>query len=88
MKAKQAKKVLAASLTILILNVAHPLAPATAASCPLGTYKNSAGNCVNRPSTASTWPSGASAKCRDGTYSFSQSRRGTCSRHGGVSQWR
>ena len=29
-------------------------------------------------------PAGATAKCRDGTYSFSQSRRGTCSHHGGV----
>lgn len=32
-------------------------------------------------------PSGASAICRDGTYSFSQSRRGTCSHHGGVAKW-
>ena len=32
-------------------------------------------------------PPGASARCRDGTYSFSASRRGTCSRHGGVAQW-
>jgi hypothetical protein len=35
----------------------------------------------------STAPSGASAQCRDGTYSFSSSRRGTCSRHGGVAIW-
>ena len=32
-------------------------------------------------------PSGASAECRDGTYSFSMSRRGTCSHHGGVARW-
>ena len=32
-------------------------------------------------------PEGASAICRDGTYSYSKSRRGTCSWHGGVSQW-
>jgi len=32
-------------------------------------------------------PAGATAECRDGTYSFSQSRRGTCSHHGGVAQW-
>jgi len=32
-------------------------------------------------------PSGASARCRDGTYSFSQHRSGTCSYHGGVSEW-
>lgn len=32
-------------------------------------------------------PAGASAICRDGTYSYSRSRRGTCSHHGGVAQW-
>lgn len=39
-----------------------------------------------RESRSST-PSGASAKCRDGSYSYSASRRGTCSRHGGVAAW-
>lgn len=32
-------------------------------------------------------PAGASAICRDGTYSYSRNRRGTCSWHGGVAQW-
>lgn len=32
-------------------------------------------------------PSGATALCRDGTYSYSASRRGTCSWHGGVARW-
>jgi len=32
-------------------------------------------------------PAGASAQCRDGTYSFSRSRQGTCSHHGGVARW-
>jgi hypothetical protein len=27
------------------------------------------------------------ARCRDGTYSYSAHRRGTCSHHGGVAQW-
>ncbi len=36
---------------------------------------------------SNTVPVGATARCYDGTYSFSQSRRGTCSHHGGVSQW-
>lgn len=34
-----------------------------------------------------TAPSGATAKCVDGTYSYSKSRSGTCSHHGGVSVW-
>lgn len=51
------------------------------------TYINSAGNEVQSPVYSDSVPSGATARCGDGTYSFSQSRRGTCSRHGGVSQW-
>jgi PBP1b-binding outer membrane lipoprotein LpoB len=53
-------------------------------SCGEDYYKNVDGNCVHRPSDS---PSGASAKCKDGTYSYSQNRRGTCSSHGGVAQW-
>ena len=32
-------------------------------------------------------PIGVSALCKDGTYSYSQNRRGTCSHHGGVKEW-
>jgi hypothetical protein len=32
-------------------------------------------------------PPGATARCRDGTYSFSHHHSGTCSHHGGVAQW-
>lgn len=61
--------------------------PPAAPTCTNGTYVNSAGNTVCRPEAATTAPSGATAKCVDGTYSFSQSRRGTCSSHGGVAEW-
>lgn len=37
--------------------------------------------------TSNAIPTGATAECRDGSYSFSQHRRGTCSHHGGVSTW-
>ena len=52
-----------------------------------GTYVNSKGQTVKRPENCSAAPAGATAQCRDGTYSFSRSRRGTCSRHGGVAKW-
>src|SRR4051794_2920632 len=32
-------------------------------------------------------PPGATARCNDGTYSFSATHSGTCSHHGGVAQW-
>lgn len=60
---------------------------APAQNCPNGTYVNSAGNTVCSPYSAPSAPAGATAQCVDGTYSFSQSRSGTCSHHGGVAQW-
>lgn len=52
-------------------------------------YTNKNGHEVHSPSTAKsdTAPQGATARCRDSTYSFSANHRGTCSHHGGVSKW-
>ena len=55
--------------------------------CTNGTYVNSAGNTVCSPEQSPTVPAGATAECEDGTYSFSESRSGTCSHHGGVAKW-
>ncbi|MEY2168374.1 MULTISPECIES: DUF3761 domain-containing protein [unclassified Rhodanobacter] len=54
-----------------------------------GSYVNKAGNTVHRPAhtVSGNAPNGATAQCRDGSYSFSQSHRETCSHHGGVSRW-
>ena len=35
----------------------------------------------------STAPEGATAKCKDGTYSRAKQHRGACSHHGGVAVW-
>jgi uncharacterized protein YraI len=51
-------------------------------------YTNSRGIWVPSPSYSSSGPPpGASALCCDGTCSYSMSRRGTCSHHGGGSRW-
>ena len=56
--------------------------------CRNGSYVNSNGNLVCNPERDQTNPPiGATAQCRDGAYSFSQHRSGTCSHHGGVSIW-
>jgi hypothetical protein len=54
-----------------------------------GHYVNKDGNVIHSPAHSATGqvPSGATAKCADGTYSFSQNHRGTCSHHGGVASW-
>jgi hypothetical protein len=51
------------------------------------TYRARSGHDVHRPMHASSRPDGATARCRDGSWSFSESRRGTCSWHGGVAAW-
>ncbi len=56
----------------------------TSIACKAGYYENVSGHCVKRPSTS---PKGATAKCRDGTYSYSEHASGTCSHHGGVARW-
>jgi hypothetical protein len=60
---------------------------AAPAACGGDYFINSDGNCVHRPEQAPAAPAGATAKCQDGTYSFSQHRSGTCSHHGGVAEW-
>ena len=59
----------------------------TTAVCGIDQYLNVSGHCVHRPMQSSTVPIGATARCRDGSYSFSQNHRGTCSHHGGVAKW-
>lgn len=54
--------------------------PSPAPSC----YRNIDGDCISRPGDS---PAGANALCRDGTYSFSSHRPGSCARHGGVAEW-
>lgn len=66
---------------------AEQQAQAAAAQCPAGSYVNTYGNTVCRPYRAPSAPPGASARCSDDTYSYSQSRQGTCSSHGGVAAW-
>ena len=50
----------------------------------MATLGCSAGTASSAPSNA---PAGATALCRDGSYSYSQHHSGTCSYHGGVAQW-
>jgi len=54
---------------------------------PIETYTNEEGHQIQSPTRYEFAPEGASALCRDGTYSFSENRRGTCSHHGGVAKW-
>ena len=66
----------------------HQIVCSTTEAIPdTGYYRSVNGNQVHRPVFMNHAPAGASAKCRDGSWSFSQNRRGTCSHHGGVDSW-
>jgi len=83
--------------TVLARPSARPpaSAPASAAASAVprlveeGHYRNSDGAIVHSPAHTDTGtaPAGASAQCRDGSFSFSAHRRGTCSHHAGVARW-
>jgi len=72
--------ILAVALLMLGAGWAH-------AQCAPDQYLNRSGHCVHRPESSSSQPPGATAQCRDGTWSFSQHHQGTCSHHGGVARW-
>lgn len=52
-------------------------------------YINKDGKTIHSPAKSKSGgvPAGASAQCRDGSYSFSRHHSGTCSHHGGVNRW-
>lgn len=54
---------------------------------PVKLYENTDGDWVPSPVYSPTVPYGATARCVDGTYSYSKKRKGTCSHHGGVAKW-
>lgn len=51
-----------------------------------GSYDATTTSGSTSTSTSSS-SSTATAQCRDGSYSYSQHRSGTCSHHGGVARW-
>jgi hypothetical protein len=57
---------------------ASKAAPAASKSAPAAKSAATTGN---------TDPTGATAKCKDGTYSKSKHHKGSCSHHGGVAEF-
>ena len=55
------------------------------------TYKAYSSMCMKSGYTAKmpagATPAGATAKCKDGTFSMSTHHSGSCSHHGGVASW-
>jgi uncharacterized protein DUF3761 len=47
-------------------------------------YTNRDGHRIAKPGQSSA---GATARCRNGSWSYSENRKGTCSQEGGVLEW-
>jgi hypothetical protein len=76
------------SLALAVVAFVALALPAVAFSdSPSDYYTNSSGRLVHRPEHGPRAPPGATARCRDGTWSFSEHHSGTCSHHGGVAGW-
>jgi serine/threonine-protein kinase len=74
-------------VTVTVTESTTPPAPAPLMSSPVPAPSQTF---VPPPATsieAASPPAGASAVCRDGTYSFSRHRSGACSNHDGVQRW-
>jgi hypothetical protein len=81
---KPAKSKAAAGSTAATPAAAPAATPAPAAP---PTKSPTASKSAPTASAGNTDPTGATAKCKDGTYSKSQHHSGTCSSHGGVAEW-
>jgi hypothetical protein len=68
----------------------HHVVPGEANLVSHRHYTNVSGQWVHSPSKTRDGraPAGWTAHCSDGSYSFSEHHRGTCSHHGGVATWR
>jgi hypothetical protein len=86
---KSSARVIAALFAVSVIFWQPTPAAAFEAGC--GYYTNRDGERVPRPcgnARTERAPAGASAICRDGSFSFSRHHSGTCSGHGGVARWR
>lgn len=77
--------VLAAALASVAIGVASPVPVSPGGGC----YTAASGDCVPYPQQGGPQPPNATAKCADGSWSFSEHPHsgGTCHGHGGVQQY-
>jgi len=66
---------------------ASAVAPTTAAPMRPAPAARAAAPTTSTTHAANTDPTGATAQCKDGTYSHAASHRGACARHQGVAKW-
>jgi len=73
---------------ISLVALAAQVNEAASYACNHRYYVNSSGHVVHSPSCGAGGEGTPHAVCRDGSISYSEHHRGTCSHHGGVAGWR
>jgi hypothetical protein len=86
-KASKSKPAADATAAAPAKAAAPATAAAPAAAAPAQPKSSTASKAAPTAKAGNTDPTGATAKCKDGTYSKSKHRAGTCSSHGGVAEW-
>jgi hypothetical protein len=82
------QKAAAASTAAPAAAPAAAAAPAKATAAPAPAAAPAKASAAPAPAAAAgAAPTGATAKCKDGTYSMAKHHQGACSRHGGVGEW-
>jgi hypothetical protein len=66
---------------------AESASPAAAPAPDAAAASKAAPAAKSAATTGNTDPTGATAKCKDGTYSKSKHHKGSCSHHGGVAEF-
>ena len=76
------------ALIAILCGIFGQVREAEAYACNNRHYVNSSGHVIHSPSCGNeSEPPRHTATCRDGSISFSEHRRGTCSGHRGVARW-
>lgn len=75
------------AVLMLAMTISLPASFQTTQDSGQQQSSTSADKSTGKGNKKSSESKGATAKCKDGTYSYAKHHQGACSHHGGVAQW-